>query len=92
MVTTREGRCESGGRDLDRLAFAFDDQRVVANAGLVLARTLAGRLGIERVVDETVDLGARRTRVADRALLFRTSAAGTRGGRAGQGGVEAGRV
>ena len=59
MVTTREGRCEGGGRDLDRLAFAFDDQRVVANAGLVLASTLAGRLGIERVVDETVDLGGR---------------------------------
>jgi hypothetical protein len=34
---------------VDRLAFAFDDERAVANAGLVLASTLAGRLGIEQV-------------------------------------------
>jgi hypothetical protein len=42
---------------VDRLALAFDDGRAVANAGLVLASTLAGRLGIERIVDETLDLG-----------------------------------
>ena len=59
MVTTRESRGEGGKQALDRLAFAFDDERAVANAGLVLASTLAGRLGIEQVVDETLDLGER---------------------------------
>jgi Transposase DDE domain group 1 len=41
---------------LDRLAVEFDDERAVANAGLVLPASLAGRLGIERLVNETVDL------------------------------------
>jgi hypothetical protein len=59
MVTTRGSRSGGGGRQLDRLALAFDDERAVANAGLVLAGTLASRLGIEQVVDETVDLGQR---------------------------------
>ena len=59
MVTTRGGRSGGGGLQLDRLALVFDDERVVANAGLVLASTLAGRLGIEQVVDETLDLGGR---------------------------------
>ena len=31
----------------DRLAVVFDDERVVANAGLMLAVTLGQRLGIE---------------------------------------------
>jgi len=59
MVTTRESRGEGGKQGLDRLALAFDDERAVANAGLVLASTLAGRLGIEQVVDETLELGGR---------------------------------
>ena len=58
MVTTQRSRGRGGGGQLDRLAFAFDDQRVVANAGLLLASTLAGRLGIEQIVDEMLDLGA----------------------------------
>jgi hypothetical protein len=37
----------------------FDDRRVVADAGVALAATLAGRLGIEALVDEAVDLGDR---------------------------------
>ena len=57
MVTTPLGSDRGGG--VERLVLAFDDERAVANAGLVLASTLAGRLGIEQVVDETVDLGAR---------------------------------
>ena len=59
MVTTREGRGEGGKQVVGRLVCAFDDGRVVANAGLVLASTLAGRLGIEQVIDDTVDLGER---------------------------------
>ena len=37
----------------------FDDERVVANAGVLLPAMLADRLGIEAVVDRTVDLGDR---------------------------------
>lgn len=59
MVTTRESRGEGGKQAVDRLVCAFDDGRAVANAGLVLASTLAGRLGIEQVIDDTVDLGER---------------------------------
>ena len=59
MVTTKGSRRKGGGGELDRLAFAFDDERAVANAGLVLASTLAERLGIEQIVDETLDLGER---------------------------------
>ena len=59
MVTTRRGGSGGGGGAVDRLVCAFDDERAVANAGLVLASTLAGRLGIEQVVDETLALGER---------------------------------
>ena len=44
---------------LDRLRVEFDDERAVANAGLLLPATLAARLGIEALVDEAVDLGGR---------------------------------
>ena len=44
---------------LDRLRVEFDDERAVANAGLLLPATLAGRLGIEQLVNETVDLSGR---------------------------------
>lgn len=37
----------------------FDDERVVANAGVMLPALLAGRLGIEDLVDGCVDLGDR---------------------------------
>jgi hypothetical protein len=43
----------------DATRVVFDDQRAVANAGVVLPATLAARLGIEGLVDETVDLGDR---------------------------------
>ncbi len=43
----------------DRLAVAFDDERVVANAGILLPVTLGQQLGIEALVDEIVDLGER---------------------------------
>ena len=43
----------------DRFTVAFDDERVVANAGVMLPALLAGRLGIEALVDGRVDLGNR---------------------------------
>jgi hypothetical protein len=44
---------------LDAIAVDFDDERAVADAGIVLAASLARRLGVEALVDETVDLGQR---------------------------------
>ena len=44
---------------LDQVDVAFDDQRAVAGAGLLLAATLAERLGIEQATDQLVDLGDR---------------------------------
>src|SRR3954447_8651744 len=43
----------------DRFAVAFDDERVVANAGVMLPALLASRLGIEEIVDDRVNLGDR---------------------------------
>src|SRR5437773_7751921 len=43
----------------DSVAVEFDDERLIANAGLLLTATLSERLGLERLVDETVDLGER---------------------------------
>jgi hypothetical protein len=42
---------------LDQVDIAFDDQRSVASAGLLLPATLAERLGIEQATDQLVDLG-----------------------------------
>src|SRR4051794_5747317 len=44
---------------LDGIGVAFDEERAVADAGIVLVATLAERLGLEALVDETVDLGDR---------------------------------
>ena len=44
---------------LDQVEIAFDDQRAVASAGLLLPATLAERLGIEQATDQLVDLGDR---------------------------------
>ena len=41
----------------DRIQIAFDDHRLVANAGLLLPVTLAQHLGLREVVDSHVDLG-----------------------------------
>jgi hypothetical protein len=43
----------------DATRVVFDDERVVANAGVMLPALLAGRLGLETLVDQTVDLGDR---------------------------------
>ena len=41
----------------DRIHVAFDDHRLVANAGLLLLATLALRLGLGELVDRHLDLG-----------------------------------
>ncbi len=43
----------------DATRVLFDDERAVANAGVMLPAVLAGRLGIEALVDRVVDLGDR---------------------------------
>jgi Transposase DDE domain group 1 len=44
---------------LDQLDICFDDTHAVANAGLLLAATLAERLGVEQAADQVIDLGER---------------------------------
>src|SRR4051794_8785153 len=44
---------------LDGVAVCFDDERAVADAGIVVTATLARRLGIEALVDKRVVLGER---------------------------------
>ena len=41
----------------DRIRIAFDDHRLVANAGLILPATLARRLGLPQLVHNHLDLG-----------------------------------
>ena len=41
----------------DRIQIAFDDHRLVANAGLILPATLAQHLGLPELVDRRLDLG-----------------------------------
>jgi hypothetical protein len=48
-----------GPAGLDGVVVAFDDERAVADAGIVLSATLGGRLGVEALVDARVDLGER---------------------------------
>jgi hypothetical protein len=43
----------------DRSDVVFDDERVVVNAGVVLAVTLGRRLGLEALVDAALNLGGR---------------------------------
>ena len=41
----------------DRIDVAFDDRRLVNNAGLILPATLALHLGLPELVDRRLDLG-----------------------------------
>ena len=41
----------------DRIQIAFDDHRLVANAGLIIPVTLTQRLGLGELVDDHVGLG-----------------------------------
>ena len=43
--------------DPDRIRIAFDDHRLVSNAGLILPSTLALHLGLPQLVDRHLDLG-----------------------------------
>jgi hypothetical protein len=46
-------------RGIDRIEVTFDDPNLVANAGLLLVATLVVRLGLERLINTTVDLSDR---------------------------------
>ena len=42
---------------LDRIGVIFDDERLVANAGLIVPASLAQHLGLRELFDAYVDLG-----------------------------------
>ena len=60
----------------DRIHVAFDDHRLVANAGLLLPASLAFRLGLGELVDKHVDLGdvPGRANTGDKLLTLVASA------------------
>ena len=62
--------------NLDRLDVTFDDEHLVANAGLMLPATLAQHLGLRELFDEHVDLGeaAGRANVGHKAMTLVHSA------------------
>jgi len=47
----------SGPASLDSVRVAFDEQRLISDAGLLVIATLAQRLGVEELVNESVWLG-----------------------------------
>ena len=61
---------------LDRIHVAFDDHRLVANAGLILPVTLAQHLGLRELVDNHLDLGDApgRANTGDKMLTLVASA------------------
>ena len=67
--------------DPDRIQIAFDDHRLVANAGLLLPLTLAQHLGLRELVDNHVHLGAApgRANAGDKMLTLVASAPRFRG-------------
>ena len=60
----------------DRIQVACDDHRLVADAGMLLPVTLAGRLGLGELVDNHADLGDApgRANVGDQMLTLVASA------------------
>ena len=62
--------------DPDRIDIAFDDDRLVDHAGLLLPATLARRLGFRELADAHVDLGdaAGRANAGDKLLTLVASA------------------
>src|SRR4051794_39898 len=61
---------------LDRLETAFDDERLVADAGLLLPATLAQHLGLKHLVERNLDLGTApgRANAGDKLLSLVMSA------------------
>jgi hypothetical protein len=61
---------------LDRVAVIFDDEHLVANAGLIAPATLAQHLGLRELFETHVDLGAApgRANVGDKAMTLIHSA------------------
>ena len=60
----------------DRIRIAFDDHRLVANAGLLLPATLAQHLGLRELVDHHFDQGGApgRADTGDKMLTLVASA------------------
>ena len=60
----------------DRIQIAFDDHRLVSNAGLILPATLALHLGLPELVDRHLDLGRApgRTNPGDKMMTLVASA------------------
>ena len=60
----------------DRIQIAFDDHRLVANAGLILPATLARRLGLPELVHNHLDLGRApgRSNTGDKMMTLVASA------------------
>ena len=60
----------------DRIQIAFDDHRLVANAGLILPATLGRHLGLPELVDHHLDLGRApgRANTGDKVMTLVASA------------------
>ena len=60
----------------DRIHVAFDDHRLVANAGLILPATLALHLGLPQLVQQRLDLGDApgRANTGDKIVILVASA------------------
>src|ERR1700690_1965506 len=72
-----EGTFEmSSSHSLDRIAVIFDDENLVANAGLLAPATLAQHLGLRELFDTHVDLGSApgRANVGHKAMTLIHSA------------------
>ena len=67
----------------DRIRIAFDDHRLMANAGLLLPITLVHHLGLSQLVDRHLDLGDApgRANAGDKLMTLVASAPRFRGGR-----------
>ena len=62
--------------EADRIRIAFDDHRLVANAGLILPATLARHLGLSQLVQKHLDLGRApgRANTGDKVMTLVASA------------------
>src|SRR5674476_1281247 len=81
LRNTHHGQQRSAGsmrssHSLDRLDRAFDDDRLVADAGLLLPATLGHHLALRELVETHLDLGraAGRANVGDKLLTLVMSA------------------